>query len=66
MTTFINSVDKHTGLDLVSDAAGAANSLLAFGNNLQPLPGKLSALISSYLKCSYLLYFIFLIRNYIC
>jgi len=38
--TFINSVNKHTGLDLVSDAAGAANILLAFGDNLQPFPGK--------------------------
>jgi len=40
MTSFVNSVDKLTGLDLVSDAAGSANSLLAFGDNLQPFPGK--------------------------
>ena len=39
MTPFINSVNKRTGLDLVSEVVGSANNLLAFGDNLQPFPG---------------------------
>ena len=50
MTSFINSVDKRTGLDLVSDAAGSASNLLAFGDNLQPFPGKQSLFTTSPLK----------------
>jgi len=39
-TAFINSVNKHTGLDHAYDVARSANNLLAFGDNLQPFPGK--------------------------
>ena len=41
MTIFIYSVDKLTGLNFASDdVPGSADDLLAFGDNLQPFPGK--------------------------
>jgi len=55
LTSFISSVDKRTGLDLVSDVAGSVSSLLAFGDNLQPFPGKQSLSITSLPKCIFLL-----------
>ena len=39
-TAFINSVNKRTGLDHAYYDARSANNLLAFGDNLQPFPGK--------------------------
>lgn len=39
-TTFVNSVDKFTGLDVASHVAGSANNLIAFADYLQPFPGK--------------------------
>jgi len=66
ITAVINSVDKRTGLDLVSDVAGSANNvLLAFGDNLQPFPGKqltsCARYVISYVRRISLLYFIFLL-----
>jgi len=51
MTSFINSVDKRTGLDLVSDVAGSASNILAFGQHLQPFPGKQSLSITTLVTC---------------
>jgi len=39
ITTFVNSVDKRSGLDVISHVGGSANNLLAFADYLQPFPG---------------------------
>jgi len=39
LTTFVNSVDKLSGRDLVADVAGSTNLILAFADDLQPFPG---------------------------
>jgi len=41
LTTFVNSVDKLSGRDLVADVAGSTNLILAFADDLQPFPGEL-------------------------
>ena len=39
-TPFITSVDKRSGLDVVSHVVGGSvNDLLAFADYLQPMPG---------------------------
>jgi len=39
-TSFIHSINKYSGLEVESHVARNTNNILAFGDNLQPYPGK--------------------------